>query len=45
MYQNIGSSIGYTTEQVEITTWFIAGSILLLIVAGGMSLVWFQRLP
>ncbi len=45
VYQNIGSSVGYTTEQVEITTWFIAGSILLLVAAGTMSLVWFSRLP
>ncbi len=45
VYANIGSSVGYTTEQVDITSWFIAGSILLLVAAGGMSLVWFSRLP
>lgn len=45
VYTNIGSSIGYTVEQVDITGWFIAGAILLLLTAGGMSLVWFSRLP
>lgn len=45
VYENIGSSVGYTTEQREITTWFVAGAVILLIGAGVFSLVWFSRLP
>jgi Ca-activated chloride channel family protein len=45
VYDNIGSSVGYDTEQREISTWFIGAALLLLIVTGGFSLLWFQRLP
>lgn len=45
VYQNIGSSVGYTTEQREVTEWFVAGALVLLLLGGGFSLVWFSRLP
>ena len=45
VYDNIGSSVGYDTEQREISTWFIGAALLLLLVTGGFSLIWFQRLP
>jgi Ca-activated chloride channel family protein len=45
VYENIGSSVGYETEQREITTWFIAGALLLSFAAAGFSLLWFHRLP
>ena len=45
VYDNIGSSVGYVTEQHEITTWFIAGALVFLLITGGLSLLWFQRLP
>jgi Ca-activated chloride channel family protein len=45
VYDNIGSSVGYDTEQREISTWFIGGALLLLLATGGCSLLWFQRLP
>jgi Ca-activated chloride channel family protein len=45
VYDNIGSSVGYDTEQREISTWFIGAALLLLLVTGGFSLLWFQRLP
>ena len=45
VYDNIGSSVGYDTELKEISTWFIGAALLLLIVTGGFSLLWFQRLP
>ena len=36
---------GYTTEQVEVA-WIFAGlGALLVLAAGGLSLVWFNRLP
>jgi hypothetical protein len=33
------------TEEHEISTWFIGGALVLLIGAGGLSLLWFSRLP
>jgi len=45
VYENIGSSVGYETEQREISTWFIAGALLLSFAAAGFSLLWFHRLP
>jgi Ca-activated chloride channel family protein len=45
VYENIGSSVGYETEQREISTWFIAGALLLSFAAAGCSLLWFHRLP
>jgi len=45
VYENIGSSVGYTTEEREIAAWFIAGALVLLLLGGGLSLAWFSRLP
>ena len=45
VYENIGSSVGYETEQREISTWFIAGALVLSFAAAGFSLLWFHRLP
>jgi len=45
VYDNIGSSIGYVTEQREISVWFIAAALVMLMLTGGLSLLWFQRLP
>jgi len=45
VYDNIGSSVGFVTEQREVTVWFIAAAIIMLMVTAGLSLIWFQRLP
>ncbi len=45
VYDNIGSSVGYITEQRQITVWFIAAALALLLLTGALSLIWFQRLP
>jgi len=45
VYDNIGSSVGYVTEQREVTAWFIGGALVFLLLTGGLSLLWFQRLP
>jgi Ca-activated chloride channel family protein len=45
VYDNIGSSVGYVTEQRAVTAWFIGAAIILLMVTAGLSLIWFQRLP
>lgn len=45
VYATIGSSIGYTTVETEVTSWFVGIALVVLFVAGGLSLAWFSRLP
>lgn len=45
VYENIGSSIGYTTEPQEVTDLVVAGALMILVLGGGLSMVWFSRLP
>jgi Ca-activated chloride channel family protein len=44
-YDDLGSSIGYETEQREISEWFVGAALAALLVAGALSLLWFARLP
>jgi len=45
IYKDLGSKIGYTEEQSEMT-WLFAGlGALLITVSGGLSLLWFNRFP
>ena len=45
VYDNLQSRVGFTNEEQEITSWFAAGALLLVVVAAGLSAVWFGRLP
>jgi Ca-activated chloride channel family protein len=45
VYRDIGSSIGYRTEEREVTGWVLAGALLAALGAGITSLLWFARLP
>lgn len=45
VYSDIGSAIGYEDINREITDWFLAGGLVLLVLSTGFSLLWFQRLP
>jgi Ca-activated chloride channel family protein len=45
VYQDIGSSIGFITEQREIGTWFTAAAFAFALLAAATSLAWFSRLP
>jgi Ca-activated chloride channel homolog len=45
VYADLGSSIGYRTEQREITVWFIGLGLLTATAAAAASLAWFSRLP
>jgi Ca-activated chloride channel homolog len=44
VYQDIGSSIGWRTEQREVTAYVTAFGLLLALVAGALSLRWFSRI-
>ena len=45
VYENIGSSIGYTTEERDISDRFVGGALIALLGAGTLSQLWFSRLP
>ena len=44
VYEDIGSSIGFQTEQRDVTPWWVAGGLLLAMVAAFLSLRWFSRI-
>ena len=45
VYADIGSAVGFEEINREITDWFVAAALLLLLGASGFSLLWFHRLP
>ncbi len=45
IYQSLGSRIGYTTEEREVTQWFAAAGLLLVVTGAGLAAHWFNRFP
>ena len=45
VYENIGSSVGYNTEQRQVTSTFVGVSMVILFAAAVLSQLWFSRLP
>lgn len=45
VYADIGSSIGFDTEEAEVTDRFVGYAALLLAISTVLSLLWFQRIP
>jgi Ca-activated chloride channel family protein len=45
VYEDIGSAVGFEDINREITDWFVAAGLVLLVLSTGFSLLWFQRLP
>jgi Ca-activated chloride channel family protein len=45
VYENIGSSIGFVTEEQDIAFRFVTIALFPLLLAAGLSLLWFSRLP
>lgn len=45
VYADIGSSIGFDTEEVEVTDRFVGYAAVFLVLSTVLSLLWFQRIP
>jgi Ca-activated chloride channel family protein len=45
IYDSLGSRIGYTTEEREVTQWFAAAGLLLVVTGAGLAANWFNRFP
>jgi Ca-activated chloride channel family protein len=42
---DVGSEVGFETEERELWEAFLLGGIAVLVVAAGASLLWFARMP
>lgn len=45
VYRTIGRSVETVEVHRELMEWFLAAGLILVMVAGGLSLLWFSRLP
>lgn len=45
IYENLSTQLVFKKQQTEITALFTAAAIVILLVAGTLSLLWFNRLP
>jgi Ca-activated chloride channel homolog len=45
VYDNLQSRVGFTEETQEVTAWFAAAALILVVTAAGLSALWFGRLP
>jgi Ca-activated chloride channel family protein len=45
VYDNLQSRVGFTEEQEEVTAWFAAAALVLVVAGAGLSALWFGRLP
>ena len=45
VYQQMGSAIGYDTEDRDVTVRYVAAAMAVLVLTGLAGAIWFQRLP
>ncbi len=45
IFRDLGSGIATVTEQREVTSSFVGAGLLLLLLGGGISALWFNRIP
>lgn len=45
VYEDIGSSVGYTRERREVGSWFVGAGLVLAALAAAGSMLWSSRLP
>jgi Ca-activated chloride channel family protein len=45
IYQSLGSKVGTTQQEQEITQWFAAAALVLVVGGAGLAALWFNRFP
>ncbi len=45
IYENLGSKVGSTQQEQEVTQWFAAAGLLFVLAGAGLAALWFNRFP
>jgi Ca-activated chloride channel family protein len=45
VYDSLQSRVGFTEEEQEVTAWFAGAGLVLVVIAAGLSALWFGRIP
>ena len=45
IYKSLGTKVGYTDQEREVTQWFAAGALVLVLAGAGLAALWFNRIP
>jgi Ca-activated chloride channel family protein len=45
IYESLGSRVGVTMQEQEVTQWFAAAGLLLVLGGAGLAAFWFNRIP
>jgi Ca-activated chloride channel family protein len=45
IYESLGSKVGFTQQEQEVTQWFAAAALLLVLGGAGLAALWFNRIP
>jgi Ca-activated chloride channel family protein len=45
IYESLGSRVGVTLQEQEVTQWFAAAALLLVLGGAGLAAFWFNRIP
>lgn len=45
VYADLQSRVGFVEEEQEVTVWFAAAALVLVVLGAGLSAIWFGRIP
>jgi Ca-activated chloride channel family protein len=45
IYESLGSKVGFTQQEQEVTQWFAAAALILVLGGAGLAALWFNRIP
>jgi len=45
IYEALGSRVGFIAQEQEVTQWFAAAALLLVVTGAGLAALWFNRFP
>jgi Ca-activated chloride channel family protein len=45
IYEGLGSRVGVTMQEQDVSAWFVGGALLLVLCGAGLAAFWFNRIP